>query len=195
MGAFEFMDLNQNQQEQQQNSSWQDQVTPSEDRGKSGDNREHTRESWENARENWEKYEEEQKKRNWDRWDSNASHSSYYNQPTHPVYDQGFAMAALILGLLSFTSACCGFSLPFGALGVLFVVLCKRKGKPLNSACKTGLILSILGILSQVFLLAVFALKLMHDPSFLEQLNQTSQMIYGMDFTELLKQNLGPYIQ
>ena len=51
----------------------------------------------------------------WDRWDSSASNSSYYNQPTHRPYNQGFAIASLVLGLLSVTLGCCGLSIPLGA--------------------------------------------------------------------------------
>ena len=86
------MDLNQDGQEQQQNSSSQN--------------------DWEHARENWDKWQEQQEKKNWDKWDSNASHSSYYNQPTHTPYDQGFSIAAVVCGLLSITLSCCPLSLP-----------------------------------------------------------------------------------
>ena len=55
----------------------------------------------------------------WDRWNSNASNSSYYNQPTHRPYNQGFAIASLVLGLLSVTLGCCGLSIPLGAMGIL----------------------------------------------------------------------------
>ena len=134
-------------------------------------------------------------RKNWDRWNSNASHSSYYNQPTHAPYDRGFAIACLIMGILSMTSACCGFSLPLGALGVLFAVLCKRKGKPLNSYCQTGLVLSVLGIIIQILLMIYIIFSMLYDPQFMEQLNQTSQIIYGMDFNELLRQSFGPLMQ
>lgn len=168
------MDFNQNNQDKHQNQDKQ---------------------GWENARENWEKLEEEQAKKNWDRWNSDASHSTYYNQPTHVPYDRGFAIAALVMGILSLTSTCCGFSLPLGALGLLFAVLCKRRGKPLNSLCQTAIALCIIGIIFQILLMVFIIFSMRYDPQFMEQLNQTSQTIYGMDFEELLRQSFGPFTQ
>lgn len=139
------MDLNKNNRENQQQSG----------RSDNGN-------GWENARENWAQWEEQQKKKNWDHWDSNASHSSYYNQPTHPPFDQGFSLAALICGLLSITLGCCYLSLPVGAMGILFVLLCHRHGKPLNSNCRTGLCLSVIGCIYGIFIL-VYAFS--HTPA------------------------------
>lgn len=150
------------------------------------------RETWKNAQENWNKWEEEQEKKNWDHWDSNASHSSYYNQPTHTPYDQGFSMASMILGLLSVTLGCCGLSVPLGALGILFFVLCHRKGKTANTNCQIGLVLSILGLVGGIISYAYVLYLTFHSPEFMEQLNQTSRLIYGVDYTEML-QNLSGF--
>lgn len=122
------MDYNQNEQDNQQNN-------------------------WENARENWDRWQEEQEKKNWDKWDSNASHSSYYNQPTHTPYDQVFSIASLVCGLLSVTLGCCYLSIPLGAMGILFTALCHRRNKPLNPNCRTGIFLSIFGIIYGIFAL------------------------------------------
>ena len=81
----------------------------------------------------------------WDRWDSNASNSSYYNQPVHKPYGRGFSNAAFLLGALSVTVGCGGISLPLGALGILFALLVYRKGRKLNSTAKSGLVLSCIG--------------------------------------------------
>lgn len=131
-----------------------------------------SRDGWENARENWDKWQEQQKKKDWDKWDSNASHSSYYNQPTHTPYDQGFSIAAIVCGLLSITLGCCSLSLPLGAMGILFAVLCSRKNKPLNSNCRMGLYLSIFGCIYGTVTLTYLIVKNMNDPAFLQQLNQ-----------------------
>ena len=51
-----------------------------------------------------------------DRWNSSASNSSYYNQPTHRPYGQTFSIASAICGLLSMTTSCTIIlSLPLGA--------------------------------------------------------------------------------
>lgn len=146
------MDYNQGGQDQQQNNEG--------------------REGWENARENWDKWQQEQERKNWDKWDSNASHSSYYNQPTHPPYDQGFSIATLVCGLLSITLGCCYLSLPIGALGILFAVLCSRRNKPLNSNCRMGLYLSIFGCIYGIVSLIYTILKSIQNPAFLQQMQQ-----------------------
>ena len=125
---------------------------------------------WENARENWDKWQEQQEKKNWDKWDSNASHSSYYNQPTHTPRDQGFSVAAVCCGLLSVTLGWCSLSLPLGAMGILFAVLCSRKNKPLNSSCSMGLSLSIFGCIYGTVSLVYLIMKRLDNPAFLEQL-------------------------
>lgn len=130
-----------------------------------------SRDSWENARENWDKWEEEQKKKHWDKWDSNASHSSYYNQPTHTPYDRGFSIASVVCGLLSITLGCCSLSLPLGAMGIIFAVLCSRKNKPLNGNNRLGLYLSIFGCLYGTVSLIYLIARTIKDPSLFQQIN------------------------
>ena len=160
------MDMNPNGQNNQQNSDDQN--------------------GWENARENWDKWQEQEDKKHWDHWDSNASHSSYYNQPTHTPYDQNFSIAALICGILSVTLGCCGLSLPLGALGILFAVLCSRKGKRMNNNCRMGLYLSVFGCIYGV--VTVFRqIAVLQDPAYWEQLNQMYKNFYGMDLQEMMQ--------
>lgn len=126
---------------------------------------------------------------NWDRWNSNSSHSSYYNQPTHRPYGQAFTIASLILGLLSVTVGCCGISLPLGALGILFALLVRRKGKRMEGTARTGLILSIIGFITGI-LLTVYAFIsipfLMQNDAYREQFNIYFRAGTGMDFEEYL---------
>lgn len=103
----------------------------------------------------------------WDRWNSNASNSSYYNQPVHKPYGRGFSMASFILGVLSVTIGCCGISLPLGALGIFFALLVYRKGKKLNSTAKSGLVLSSIGAILGVLLIIYAVITL---PSFMNRL-------------------------
>ncbi len=137
-----------------------------------------SRNDWENARENWEKWEEEQEKKNWDKWNSNASQSSYYNQPTHPPYDQGFSIASIVCGILSITLGCCSLSLPLGAMGILFAVLCRRKKRPMNNNCGTGLCLSIFGCIYGSVNLVYQVLRSLHDPIFVQQMQLIYEQIY-----------------
>ena len=113
----------------------------------------------------------------WDRWNSNASHSSYYNQPVHRPHGLGFSYASFLLGLWSITLCCCGifciFAVPCAALGILFALLVYRKGKKLNSIAKSGIILSCIG--SVIGILA-FLYYLFAAPLILQQLQ--NMMLY-----------------
>ena len=133
----------------------------------------------------------------WDRWNSNASHSSYYNQPTHRPYGQTFAIASLVCGLLSVTVGFCGIALPLGALGIIFAILVRRKGKKTNSTAQTGLILSstgtVLGALLLVLYLLFMPLILKQQLSNDETRQQMEAMYnslwkssFGMEFEEYL---------
>ena len=131
----------------------------------------------------------------WDRWNSNASNSSYYNQPTHRPYGQAFSVAAAVCGLLSATTCCTVIlSLPLGALGILFACLAHRKGKRMNSACITGLTLSIVGLASALILMiySLFMLPVfMKNESFRNQLNTITEQMYGINFSDFMEQYYG----
>lgn len=131
----------------------------------------------------------------WDRWNSSASNSSYHNQSTHRPYDQGFSIASLVLGLLSTTLGCCGISLPLGALGILFALLCYRRGKHMNSNARFGLCLSVFGCVygigMMIYTLFVQLPAMLQDPVYMNQMNQIYQMLFGMDFQEFIQSLYG----
>lgn len=136
---------------------------------------------------NWNQRNNRSDDNQWDRWNSNASNSSYYNQPVHKPYGQSFSLASLVLGVLSVTVGCCGISLPLGALGILFALLVYRKGRQLNSTAKSGLILSCIGAFMGAILIIYVLLTMPTLMSQLqEQINQ-SQTENGSDiYTEFL---------
>ncbi len=128
------------------------------------------------------------------RWNSNASNSSYYNQPTHRPYDQGFGIAALVLGLLSSTLANCGLAIPLGSLGILFAILSRRTKKRMNSNARFGLYLSVFGCIYGVGVIIYTFVQLpsmMQDPAFVNQLNSIYQTFFGMNFEEFMQSNYG----
>lgn len=131
----------------------------------------------------------------WDKWNSNASNSSYYNQPTHRPYGQAFSIASAVCGLLSLMTCCTVvLSLPLGALGILFAVLAHRKGKPLNNQCVTGITLSSIGLVTAVCLIIysfVMLPVLMRNDTFRHQINTISQQMYGMDFDAFMEEYYG----
>lgn len=128
----------------------------------------------------------------WDRWNSSASNSSYYNQPTHRPYGQGFTMASVTCGVLSVTTCCTGIlPLPLGALGILFALLVYRKGKKLNSACVMGITASCIGLAFGLILTIysfVMLPALLRDDAFRSQLDMMMQQMYGMDLEEFLQE-------
>lgn len=133
--------------------------------------------------------------RQYDRWNSSASNSSYYNQPTHRPYGQGFIIASMICGVLSVTACCTGIlSLPLGALGILFALLTYRKGKKMNGTALTGIVFSVMGIITGVSMLVYSFYTLpdmMQDPVFRSQIDAITEQMYGMDFAEFMEEYYG----
>ncbi len=131
----------------------------------------------------------------WNRWNSSAENSSYHNQRTHRPYDEGFAIASLVLGLLSVTLGCCGISIPLGALGILFASLCYRRGKRMNGNARFGLCLSVFGLIYGMVLilysLFVQLPAMLQDPAYMNQLNQLYRTFFGMDFQEFMQSFYG----
>lgn len=135
--------------------------------------------------------------RQWDRWNSNASHSSYYNQPTHRPYGQAFTVASLICGMLSITIVWSGLSFWLGSLGILFALLVRRKGKRMSGQAQMGLTLSTIGFALGIFLIVYIIASLptlLRNEAYMEQLNTFFRAGTGMDFEEYLK-NLWDYFQ
>ena len=99
-----------------------------------------------------------------DRWNSNASNSSYYNQPTHRPYGQTFSIASAICGLLAMTTSC------------------------------TIIALSCVGLVSAVSMIVysfVMLPSLMENEAFRNQVNAVSQQLYGMDFDVFMEETYG----
>ena len=99
----------------------------------------------------------------------------------------GFAIAAMILGICSLLLFCTVYlPVPLGALGCLFVILAKRRGKAMSGAAITGLITSILGMLCGAFILIVslFSAFTLLRPENRELLDSIFEQTYGVDFQE-----------
>lgn len=96
-------------------------------------------------------------------------------------------IVSISLGLLSLIACCLGYlSIPIGALGILFAVLCRRKGQALPRSCKTGLVLSIAGLAIGMAMLALTVYSTITNPTFWEymrdaytQYEQMYQELYG----------------
>lgn len=140
-------------------------------------------------------YNQNNDNRQWDKWNSNASNSSYYNQPVHRPYGQSFSVASNVCGLLSMVTGCFViFSMPLGALGILFSSLAHRKGRRMSHISNMGIIFSCIGLVSAlVTIVSSFAMlpNLMKNEDFRRQFDEVTEQMYGMDFAEFLEEYYG----
>lgn len=112
--------------------------------------------------------------------------NGYYQANTQPA--QGFAIASMILGILSLCSCCTGiFPVVFGSLSILFAVLASRRNAPRNPLCMVGVWLSVLGIVLGIYLLITSVRAVITDPIYREQFNQIFRQLYGMDLQEFIE--------
>ena len=115
----------------------------------------------------------------WDRWNSSAANSSYYNQPVQKPWGRGFSRASFLLGGISVVLGFTMLSLPLGALGIFFAMLVFRKGKRLNSTAKSGLALSCIGAVFGLCAVLVFCLAL---PDMLRRARENAPVGAGTAF-------------
>lgn len=104
-----------------------------------------------------------------------------------------FAIASLICGIISillcFTII---FSLPLGALGIIFAVLSKRRTMKLAPSALVGSILSSISVAFSI-LMVIFSVLFMknysNNPSFREKLNELYVETYGVTLDDYLEEN------
>jgi len=111
--------------------------------------------------------------------------NSYNAAPQQPG---GFVMAALICGIASVVLCCGGpLTVPIGALGILFAVLSRRRGQATHPLARSGIILSILGMIMGIAVTVYSFYALYNDPE-MEPLREMYEQIwdsyYGTDFGE-----------
>lgn len=116
-------------------------------------------------------------------------------QYIYPVKKKNnFAMAALIVGICSlFLLITFILPLPLGALGILFVILSKRKGEKLAGTAIAGLITSVMGMLLGLVLTVSVGVATfqMLQPENRDLLNRQFEKIYGIDFDEYMDRLYG----
>ncbi len=120
----------------------------------------------------------------------------YYNQPNEPYYKptDKFAMVSMILGICSLATFCTIFlPLVLGALGIIFAVLSKRRGKKMESSAVTGVITSSLGMgVALVFcIISVGSAFVMLQPENRDQLNELYENSFGMTYEEYVEEFYG----
>ncbi len=124
----------------------------------------------------------------------------YYSYESHENHREigrksPFSKASLIMGILALLTIATGvFPLFFGALGILFAILSRRKGKTLDTSALWGAVTSVIGLCIAIvmFIITLMMLPtLLKDPTYREQLNSFSQSMYGTSFDEMLEESYG----
>ena len=124
----------------------------------------------------------------------NGQPGGYYAPQYRPEPRNPFATAAMIVGLCSLLSLCTIFlPVPLGALGILFVILSRRKGKKLQSTALTGLVTSIIGMVLGIgiFIAVIASSLVMLKPENRDMLNEQFEEMYGIDFDEYMERLYG----
>ena len=120
----------------------------------------------------------------------------YYNQPYEPQYKptDKFALVSMILGICSLATFCTIFlPLVLGALGIIFAVLSKRRGKKMEGSAVTGVITSALGMaVALVFcIISIGSAFILLQPENRDQLNELYESQYGITYEEYVEEIYG----
>ena len=92
---------------------------------------------------------------------------------------KSFGTASLVMGIISIVLLCTGiFSIPFGALGILFSLLSRKNKVPFANSALTGLVLSVTGIVLGSALTAYAVYRILYDPTVWEQLETLDPDLY-----------------
>ena len=83
----------------------------------------------------------------------------------------GFAVASLVLGIVSVVLCCCTWvGIVCGIVGLVLSILARKAGNT-ETICKAGLILSIIGLALSIILL-ILSLALAGSPQYQELINK-----------------------
>lgn len=96
-----------------------------------------------------------------------------------------FAIASIVCGILALIACCMGIlAVPFGALGVIFAVLSKRKGQNMPGMSTAGIWLSCVGMALGILFTIYSFYIVFNTPAMLEEVNRIFESIYGMSIEE-----------
>ncbi|MCR5755732.1 MAG: DUF4190 domain-containing protein [Acetatifactor sp.] len=104
------------------------------------------------------------------------------------INNDKFSIASFVCGLLSLVLCCMVFfSIPLGALGILFAILSRRSNRQMNLLSKVGIWLSVVGILYGVFSFVRIVREipvLLNDPAYVSMLDSYYEQLTGQTFFE-----------
>ena len=133
---------------------------------------------------------------NYDQDNFNTQNSNMQGNPDNmnglSTAAQVCGIISMVLGILTLISCCLGYlSIPIGALGILFAVLSRRKGEKLSSISKTGLTLSIVGLIIGIMMFMLSLYSVITNPNFWESMKETYEQyeemyeeIYGIELED-----------
>lgn len=108
---------------------------------------------------------------------------------------QIYSIASLVCGVLSlFSILTVVFAIPLGALSILFAVMAHRQKREFTSQVKIGIATSVISMLITGVILVTTIISLptlLQSEEYREQLNTTSEQMYGMSFDELMNDYYG----
>lgn len=111
----------------------------------------------------------------------------------------GFSQACLVFGILSVVTILTGvLPLFFGSLCILFGILSKKSNAPYDSSAKIGFGCGAAGFtLSLAFMvvITIFLPTFFKDDTFRQQLDDTYEQLYGVDFEGFLEEYLGTDVE
>ena len=94
----------------------------------------------------------------------------------------GFASAALVLGILSLVLCCCCYvSIPLGALSILFAILSKRE-RQMSGRGRAGLCLAIVGLCLTVLFTLSIVITFVKDGEFQKVMDGYLEYYMGNDY-------------
>lgn len=106
-----------------------------------------------------------------------------------------FANVSMIIGILSIATFFTGIiPYPLAALGILFALLSRHKGKRLDSYAKTGIITSIIGMCVATVVLINVILSIptyLGNKEYREYLNRVCEQANGQSFDDMMKESFG----
>ena len=104
----------------------------------------------------------------------------------------GFASAALVMGILSLVLCCCCYiSIPLGGLGILFAILSRTSRRPMHGPSRTGLILSVIGLCLTFLLTISVVASYMNNADLQRQFRDYMEYYTGNDFNNNNSDNSG----
>ena len=103
-----------------------------------------------------------------------------------------FMITSMCLGVVSIMTCPLFFiSIPTAAISIILAVLSKGQDLHMDLMAKSGVVTSALGMVLCTALTVTMTALLLLSPAYRQQLNETSQAIYGQTFDTMMEESYG----